>query len=186
MTFSNSSLIYIPIGIGDNNNTIIIKDDGTINIDGGIVIIPVRTDEELHYLFQKIEKDGSYKYTIIKGKYNGSFDDVILEMSSDLENNRCETIETNFQEDYNELSIIFSFDKSKCGIKWWVILLICLGILVVLVTIFIILITVNKTFRKKILPFRNRAKSASHEKDLEDKRNNALYKGKTRINPTYE
>lgn len=138
-------MIFIPINIRGNQNKIIVKNDGIINIKGGTVVIPIRTDEEHQYLYQQIEKDGRYKYTIIKGKYNGSFDDILLEKSSNLKIDRCETLDPKFENDYDELSVVFKFDKSNCSLKWWVILLICLGILAVIVAISIIVyVHVNK------------------------------------------
>ena len=132
----------------------------------------------------KIEENGSFEYILIEGKYNGSFDSIYLIVPS---NNSCEKIESKFSDnkDNEKYSIIFSIDKSSCSskMKWWIILLICIGILIILVIIFIIISLKSKRFRQIILPYR---RSKRHNRDTQQDGKNELYKSKSKKNPIHE
>lgn len=136
---------------------IINDNDEPVNIEGGIIIFEIEDEEDYEFISEQTKKNGSYEYIIIKGKYDGSFDDLKLQLSSEVEE-KCEKIEGEFKEEDSKMSIVFSINYSDCNsFKWWYILLICLGCIMLLAAIFAILVIKNKELRNKILPFRRRA-----------------------------
>lgn len=83
-------------------------------------------------------------------------------------------------------SLTFSIDNSNCSkLKWWMILLIVVGILLILATAFAISIYKIKSFRSKFLPFDRRKRNSYHPNN--EFKKNELYNDKiAKVNPIYE
>lgn len=124
-----------------------------IDIEGGTIYIDVTDDESFNDFIGLFEND-EYDLKIIQGKYDGRFDGINVEISKEVTD--CKKIDSSLIYKENEsVHALFKLNKSQCGLKWWVILLICEGILIVII-IFVLFVIFNKTFRRKILPFRDR------------------------------
>lgn len=78
-------------------------------------------------------------------------------------------------------------DKSLCPkIRWWLIVIISLSIIIVLLLVFLIVAYNYKPLRKKLFPFARNNRNKSVDDDVMAKGRNAMYKGKSKVNPAYE
>lgn len=131
----------------------IVEENGKVDIDGGTIIIDIENDESFNE-FITLFKNDEYDLKIIDGSYEGRFDGINVDISKDVSD--CTKVDSSLDyRDDKSVHAMFKLNKSKCGLKWWVILLICEGIFLV-VFVFILLVIFNKTLRRKILPFRDR------------------------------
>lgn len=151
-TFIISPIFDSGVIINDGNEPII--------IDGGKIIVEFNNEDEYVKFIEQIKNNKSYEFIIIKGKYDGSFNDFIVQLSSNV--TKCERVKPTIKENENQLSYSFTIDKSECStLKWWMILLIVLGVVIVLSVIAVIIIVTVKPTRRKVLPFRDRRTRAS-------------------------
>lgn len=129
-----------------------------INIENIDIVLDFGDDDKYEKLLSTIKNNASFEYIIIDGEYIGGFSNISLLAPSKF----CEKIDIIEKKDNenNIYSIAFNIDSSSCSkLKWWGILLICIGILVILSIIFIIVLLTNKSLRRKILPYRDRRKN---------------------------
>src|SRR5690606_28009958 len=104
----------------------VVEEDGVVIIDGGTIVISIG-DEESFSDFIDLFEDDIYDLTIIDGSYEGEFDGINLDISKEA--SECADIDSSLDYRDNEsVHAIFKLNRAKCGIKWWVILLICEGI----------------------------------------------------------
>lgn len=118
---------------------------------------------------------------IIKGKYNGSFEDFEIHLSSNV--TECERLIPYEKRKENYLSYTFEIDKSECkSVKWWVILLIIIACFIIIAISAIILVIKVKPIRSKVLPYRDRNLNRT-ESECNNSSNSRIYKSKTKVNP---
>ncbi len=180
LTINDETIIIVT---PDNNNGIIINNgEHPIVIEGGDIVIDFNNEEDYQKFIEQIKNNKSYEFIVIKGKYNGTFDDLKIQLSSNITS--CERLKPHIKEDENQLSYTFTIDKSGCStLKWWMILLIVIGALLILTIIFIILVVTIKPLRRKILPFRERRKNYERENENENIQMSHVYKSKSKVNP---
>lgn len=132
----------------NNGKPVIInKGDEPIIIEGGSILLEFDDIDEYIDLLELIKSNNRYEYIIIDGKYQGSFDHIELKKPSDSEK-LCEEIKASFNEEKDKYILILSVESTCSKLKWWIILLIVIGILIVLSTGFIILALNNKNLRR--------------------------------------
>lgn len=155
--------VDVPLNLDEESNVIITLDNtdavfvvgenGIVVIEDGTLTLEIETEEDIILLLENIRSNSSFEIVIIDGKYEGSFRNVNVQFPDGSE--YCEKIIASIKEYPNKLSMVFSIDDSECseGIKWWVILLICEGIVIFLIIVLLILFTV-KPIRSYVLPFK--------------------------------
>lgn len=122
---------------------------------------------------------------IIDGKYDGSFDDIKLELPNDS-NEMCELLKPKFKEneDKTRYSVTFTIESVCSKFKWWAILLIVIGCVIVLAVVLVIIVLNNKTLKHKFLPYRK----ARKQNDINiQEHKNEIYEGKSssKVNPMH-
>lgn len=99
----------------------------------------------------------------------------------------CEKIIPNVKENDNKdlLSVTFSIESTCSKLKWWAILLICIGSVLALAVIATVIILTNKNLRNKVVPYRKRRTSKSFDDRVV---RNKIYETKntSASNPLYE
>lgn len=131
-----------------------VGENGKIFIEEGTITLDVESEEKFELLMNNIKSNSSYEIIIIEGSFEGYFKNVNFQAPDTIDN--CEMIIGSMKE-YNErLSMVFSIDDSGCskGVKWWVILLICEGVVFLVLIIGIILTYTVKPIRDYVLPFK--------------------------------
>src|SRR5690606_13559539 len=118
--------------------------------------------------------------------FKGNFSSIDIIKPSDSK--YCEIIvpheKTN--SDKTLYKVTFSIDKSNCSkFKWWMILLIVVGILLVITLVFIISVYKIKSLREKIFPY-NKRKNQNVESESSKTQKSELYHNKSKVNPIYQ
>lgn len=127
--------------------------NGKVNLDQAILVIDIASKDDYSDFINSIKNNELYELIIVDGDYEGDIEAVLFQFSSDKITN-CEKIVTEKKRGDNQLSIIFTVDSSNCGIKWWVIFIICIGCLILIGIVAVILILKVKRIRYYILPYR--------------------------------
>lgn len=175
----NSTLIISP----DIHSPAIIN-NGTdpVNIDGTEIIIDFEGKQG--DIIDIIKKAKKYEYIIIDGSYEGKFSNLKILNDKKV----CEKINGVLKEKESVYSAILTVDNSGCkGIKWWAVLLIVIGISAIIISIFIVVVLMNKDLRRKILPFNRELRNNidDNSSDDENLQSSSLYHGKSKRNPLY-
>lgn len=153
LILDEESNVIITLGITEDA-VFEIGENGNIVIEDGTLTLEIETEEDIILLLENIRSNSSFEIVIIDGKYEGSFRNVNVQFPDGSE--YCEKIIASIKEYPNKLSMVFSIDDSECseGIKWWVILLICEGIVIFLIIVLLILFFTVKPIRSYVLPFK--------------------------------
>lgn len=151
LTLTNNSNIIIPLDL-PNIPSFEIRENGQLIIDNGGLTLDTHTNEDYKNLLDNIKLNVSYEIDIVKGPYSGRFNDITIQYSKDVSS--CEALVPKMKEKDTLLTVSFSIDDSSC-IKWWVILLICEGIVVFLMVVALILIMTVRPIKSWVLPYRS-------------------------------
>lgn len=134
------------IDIVGNNSLIQTVDNGLFVINGGTIIINIIDQTDL----DKIEE---VERLIATGNlnYNGNVT-IVVNFAGSIDVEKDVTGEAVYEG--TSLTILFTATDKSSGIPWWGIFLITLGIIIVLVSIFIVVAVLHTGLRNKIMPFR--------------------------------
>lgn len=152
LTLKGDSNVVISFGSDIYTVFDVIGENGIIIIENATLTLDIQSQEDFKMLLDSIQSNESFEIVIIKGPYQGSFDDVNIQTPKNL--NYCEKINPKTKEYTDKLAMVFPIDNSGCSLKWWIILLICEGIFFVTILVSIILVLKIKRIRRCVLPFR--------------------------------
>lgn len=111
-----------------------------ISIDDIIIVIDFSDSESYENLLSTIRENKTYEYIILDGNFKGNFSDISLKKPSD----ECKKALPISKIEDNLYSVTFKVDSSDCSnFKWWYILLICLGVVIVIVGVIAIVYYIN-------------------------------------------
>lgn len=181
VTITNSSIIIIEPG---NNFGIIVGENGNLNIEGGHISLNLDDESEFEDFLSNFDDTDEVILPLIKGRYSGKFDSIGVEKPQNSD--KCEGILGDLEYKENMVNALFSLDKSNCGLKWWVILLIVISIFAVIIAIVFIIIYLKY---KKVLSSKRNVKGEDKESvdmDTYVQNDKSVYEGKGKVNPLYE
>lgn len=187
ITIKNTSTIIVP---PSDKPIIINHGDSPINIEGGEIIINIDNEDEYNNILSIIKSNGEYEMIIVSGKYNGTFDNIKIELNDDIKS--CEKLISKQKENQDKtlLSVTFTIDSSSCksgknNVTMWIIIGVCIGV-ALLVIVAIIVVLKSKTIRRKVFPYQKRQTEANEKKENAKVMYNETYQTKTKRNPIHE
>lgn len=102
------------------------------------------------------------------GEFNGNFSSISIKLPEN--ESLCEIINplVVIDESRNLYKVVFNIENTCTKLKWWAIVLICIGVILLLIIGFIILLIFNKSLFRKIFPFHRRSRSSKNELNNND------------------